>query len=112
MKIFAAIMVSFVAIGLGSACKTPDRAASHLRDGEAGSSPAADPFDLTFFVVADTHADPGDSYDLLAMVRTINAVGKGGQWPETIDGQTTGFLGGAIAEPRGVVFAGDLTGTG
>ncbi len=70
------------------------------------------PLDLTFYVVADTHADPQESYDLRAMARVINAVGRGGTWPTSINGQNTDFVGGAIAEPKGVVFLGDLSGWG
>jgi cytolysin (calcineurin-like family phosphatase) len=75
--------------------------------------PPPPPTDVTFFVVADTHADPPvDSYDLRAMARAVNAVGRGGSWPGSINGHATGFLGGAIAEPRGVVLVGDITGWG
>lgn len=68
--------------------------------------------DLTFYVVADTHADPVEEYDLKAQAAAVNAVGNGGTWPATIDGQATHFKGGAIAKPKGVVFVGDLTGWG
>jgi cytolysin (calcineurin-like family phosphatase) len=68
--------------------------------------------DITFYVVADTHADPVPEYDLRAQARAINAVSQGGVWPASIDGTDTHFKGGAIAPPRGVVFVGDLTGWG
>ncbi len=79
--------------------------------GSGGTEPA--PRDVTFYVVSDTHADPPqDSYDLRAISRAINAVSQGGQWPSKIGGADTGFAGGAIAAPRGVVFTGDITGWG
>lgn len=68
--------------------------------------------DLTFFVLSDTHADPTESYDLRAISKTINKVGKGGQWPSEIGGKKTNFVGGKISEPRGVVLTGDITGWG
>jgi cytolysin (calcineurin-like family phosphatase) len=68
--------------------------------------------DLTFYVVSDTHADPPESYDLRAMARAINAVSQSGVWPSTIGGAATGFKGGRIGPPRGVVFTGDLMGWG
>jgi cytolysin (calcineurin-like family phosphatase) len=68
--------------------------------------------DITFFAVADTHADPPESYDLRATARAINAVPQGGEWPAIIDGNVTGFTGGRIAAPSAVVFLGDITGWG
>jgi cytolysin (calcineurin-like family phosphatase) len=68
--------------------------------------------DITFFAVADTHADPPESYDLRATARAINAVAQGGEWPAIIDGNVTGFTGGRIAAPSAVVFLGDITGWG
>jgi cytolysin (calcineurin-like family phosphatase) len=68
--------------------------------------------DVTFFVISDTHADPPESYDLRAMARAVNAVAANGQWPATIGGQATGFVGGKIGAPSGVVFTGDLMGWG
>jgi len=70
------------------------------------------PRDVTFYVVADTHADPPESYDLRALARAIDAVADDGTWPATIDGAPTGFTEDAIAPPRGVVFLGDITGWG
>jgi cytolysin (calcineurin-like family phosphatase) len=71
------------------------------------------PRDVTFYVVADTHADPTPNFhDLLAQARAINAVAQNGQWPSSIDGTATNFAGGKIAPPRGVVLVGDLTGWG
>ena len=69
-------------------------------------------FDVTFFVMADSHADPVPETDLLSQARAINAVAKGGVWPATIGGAATHFLGGPIASPQGVVICGDLTGWG
>src|SRR5262249_21662050 len=46
------------------------------------------------------------------IARVIDAVGYGGVWPTSIDGQSTGFVGGPIAAPRGVVLVGDITGWG
>ncbi len=79
--------------------------------GGTGGNPPK-PLDVTFYVVSDTHADPPESYDLRATAKVINAVGKNGVWPGKINGVSTGFVGGEIAEPRGVVFTGDLTGWG
>src|SRR5262249_51772142 len=68
-----------------------------------------------FYVVADTHNDPApepQAYDERATVRAINSVAQNGQWPTSIGGTATGFVGGKIAPPVGVVFVGDLTGWG
>jgi cytolysin (calcineurin-like family phosphatase) len=80
----------------------------------APSPPDAPPprRDVTFFAVADTHADPPESYDLRATARAINAVARTGTWPASIGGQATGFAGGDIAAPSAVVFLGDITGWG
>src|SRR5262249_11807097 len=75
-------------------------------------SPASASFDITFFVMADSHADPVPQYDLQAQARAINAVARSGVWPESLDGMRTGFAGGRIARPLGVVILGDLTGWG
>jgi cytolysin (calcineurin-like family phosphatase) len=72
----------------------------------------AAPFDITFFVMADSHADPVPEDDLLSQARAINAVAKTGVWPTSIGGTPTHFLGGPIASPEGVVICGDLTGWG
>jgi cytolysin (calcineurin-like family phosphatase) len=79
--------------------------------GTAGAQ-ANPPLDITFFVVADTHADPVLEDDLLATARTVNAVAANGTWPSQIGGQDTHFKGGPIGKPRGVAFVGDLTGWG
>jgi len=80
---------------------------------DAGLPPdAAAPRDVTFYVVADTHADPPESYDLRAMARTIDAVARSGTWPTSIGGAATSFRGGRIAPPEGVVLVGDITGWG
>jgi cytolysin (calcineurin-like family phosphatase) len=71
--------------------------------------------DVTFYVVADTHNDPApepQAFDERATVRAINRVAQNGQWPTSIGGTATGFIGGKIAPPSGVVFVGDLTGWG
>jgi len=97
--------------GGGAAVDAPATASPDADpDGDGNTTPA--PLDVTFYVVADTHADPPESYDLRATASAINAVGHGGVWPESIDGHATGFVGGAIAEPRGVVLVGDITGWG
>ncbi len=73
------------------------------------------PRDVTFYVVADTHNDPApepQAFDERATARAVDAVAASGQWPATIGGTATGFVGGKIAPPFGVVFAGDLTGWG
>jgi cytolysin (calcineurin-like family phosphatase) len=81
--------------------------------GTGGATPTPrPPIDVTFYVVSDTHADPPESYDLRAMARAINAVAQTGTWPTSIGGMSTGFKGGAIGAPRGVVFTGDLMGWG
>jgi cytolysin (calcineurin-like family phosphatase) len=49
---------------------------------------------------------------LRATARVVNVVSKGGVWPSQIDGTATGFTGGPIAPPRGVVLVGDITGWG
>jgi cytolysin (calcineurin-like family phosphatase) len=96
---------------------TPD--AGPAVDGAADDGSAADtspappgPFDVTFYVMADSHADPVPSDDLLSQARAIDAVSQSGAWPAQIDGVATGFLGGPIAPPRGVVVTGDITGWG
>jgi cytolysin (calcineurin-like family phosphatase) len=81
-------------------------------DAVAHTDAAPPPFDVTFYVMADSHADPVPEDDLLSQVRAINQVGHGGTWPGQIGGVATGFLGGPIAPARGVVIAGDLTGWG
>jgi cytolysin (calcineurin-like family phosphatase) len=71
------------------------------------------PRDVTFYVVADTHNDPApepQAFDERATARAINSVAHNGQWPTSIGGTATGFVGGKIAPPVGVVFVGDLTG--
>ena len=96
--------------GLGGAA-----GAGHAGSGQAGAGAAgapSKPLDVTFYVVADTHADPPPSSDLQPMARAINAVAKTGTWPAKIDGQDTHFKSGSIGKPRGVVFVGDLTGWG
>jgi cytolysin (calcineurin-like family phosphatase) len=75
-------------------------------------APTSSPRDVTFFVVADTHADPPQSYDLRAIARVINTVPTNGTWPASINGHTTNFVGGPITAPTGVVFVGDITGWG
>src|SRR5687768_16159078 len=79
---------------------------------DAGAVDARPPRDVTFFVVSDTHADPPESYDLRATARAINAVADSGAWPATVNGQATGFVGGPVGAPSGVVFLGDITGWG
>jgi cytolysin (calcineurin-like family phosphatase) len=95
-------------------------AAADAAGGDAAAVPDARPVDaapppprdVTFFAVADTHADPPESYDLRATARAINAVAQNGTWPASIGGAATGFVGGRIAAPSGVVFLGDITGWG
>jgi cytolysin (calcineurin-like family phosphatase) len=92
---------------------TPDLSAAKVTSPPDLATTVPAPRDITFYVVADTHADPPtDSYDLRATARVINAVAQNGQWPSSIDGTATGFVGGKIAPPRGVVLVGDLTGWG
>jgi cytolysin (calcineurin-like family phosphatase) len=86
--------------------------ASAGQSGGAGGMSGKTPLDVTFFVVADTHADPVPSDDLLATARAVNAVAQSGTWPTQISGQDTHFKGGPIGKPRGVAFVGDLTGWG
>jgi cytolysin (calcineurin-like family phosphatase) len=64
--------------------------------------------------MADSHADPNPDNpdDLMAQALAINAVAKTGVWPTSIGGTSTGFLGGPIGAPLGVVICGDLTGWG
>jgi cytolysin (calcineurin-like family phosphatase) len=84
-----------------------------LDEGAPDTAPAPPgPFDVTFYVMADSHADPVPSDDLLSQARAIDAVSQGGVWPDSIDGVATGFVGGPIAPPRGVVVCGDATGWG
>jgi cytolysin (calcineurin-like family phosphatase) len=73
---------------------------------------ASAPFDISFIVMADSHADPVPEDDLLAQVRAINAVAQSGVWPAAIGGTPTNFVGGHMARPLGVVILGDLTGWG
>jgi cytolysin (calcineurin-like family phosphatase) len=77
-----------------------------------GRTGANDPFDITFFVMADSHADPVPEDDLLSQARAINAVARSGVWPASIGGTPTNFVGGRMAPPLGVVILGDLTGWG
>jgi cytolysin (calcineurin-like family phosphatase) len=81
-------------------------------DAPTGQDAGRGPFDITFIVMADSHADPMPEDDLLSQVRAINAVSKTGMWPDSIGGTATHFLGGPIATPLGVVICGDLTGGG
>lgn len=73
-----------------------------------------DPFDVTFFVVADTHFD--DAANPENHIRAMNRISDpddplgGAVWPEEIDGTPTGFggAGDPLDDPRGVVLVGDL----
>jgi cytolysin (calcineurin-like family phosphatase) len=99
----------------GLLCAGCSRAVDGGREAAATASalsPADAPFDITFFVMADSHADPVPEDDLLAQARAINAVSQSGAWPGSIGGTSTSFLGGPIATPLGVVILGDLTGWG
>ena len=104
----------------GPSGPSDDAAAAELDgggdDGATSPADAAPPrpahFDVTFYVMADSHADPVPESDLLSQARAINHVSQGGAWPAQIGGVATGFAGGPIAPPRGVVIAGDLTGWG
>lgn len=69
-------------------------------------------FDITFFAVADTHCNPNPDIDLTAMVNSISAVASSGAWPELIEGRKTHFTGEKIGNPLGVIFLGDITGSG
>lgn len=84
-------------------------------DASGSVADAAPPhFDITFYVMADSHADPtpDNPDDLYAQAQAINAVAQTGVWPASIDGAATNFLGGQIGAPLGVVICGDLTGWG
>ena len=89
-----------------------DVATPHPGDASDGAPPRPAHFDITFYVMADSHADPVPESDLLSQVRAINAVATAGTWPASIGGTATHFLGGRIAAPLGVVICGDLTGWG
>jgi cytolysin (calcineurin-like family phosphatase) len=89
-----------------------DAPASDAAPAPPDARPPPPPRDVTFFAVADTHADPPESYDLRATARAINAVARTGTWPSSIGGRATGFAGGDIAAPSAVVFLGDITGWG
>lgn len=93
-----------------AAIDAPVAAADARPDPPDATPPAAR--DVTFFVVADTHADPPPSHDLRATARAIDAVAAGGAWPDVIGGTATGFVGGPIGSPSSVVFVGDITGWG
>jgi cytolysin (calcineurin-like family phosphatase) len=101
----------------GDGGKSGGDAAGASDAGNAGDAADAGPShpahcDITFFVRADSHADPVPETDLLSQARAINAVAKSGVWPSSIGGAATHFLGGPIASPQGVVICGDLTGWG
>lgn len=67
---------------------------------------------VTFFLVADTHCDPPPSTDQAAMANAMDRVAAEGVWPAEIDSVATGFEPAPIGVPAGVIFAGDLTGSG
>jgi cytolysin (calcineurin-like family phosphatase) len=103
--------------GSGEAGAQGSDAGGQGADAGNGSDAAPPPpatFDITFFVMADSHADPTpDNPDNLhSQALAINAVAQTGVWPTTIGGTATSFLGGPISPPLGVVIAGDLTGWG
>ena len=82
---------------------------------DADAAPDADAgpvFDVTLFVVGDPHCDPDVSADDLATVRAIDRAPAEAIWPAEIGGAETGFLGGPVGAPRGVLLAGDATGSG
>jgi cytolysin (calcineurin-like family phosphatase) len=105
-----------------AACTGP--AKEPIRDAGAGSDAGADAgvevdaapeeptFDVTFFVVGDPHCDPMVGPDDLATVRAIDRAPAEAAWPDAIGANATGFLGGPVAAPRGVLLAGDVTGSG
>lgn len=81
----------------------------------SSAPPQSGNYDVTFYVMSDSHADPTPNNPdyLLAQARAINNLAASGTaWPAQIDGSPTGFAGGKIAPPRGVVVTGDLTGWG
>jgi cytolysin (calcineurin-like family phosphatase) len=78
-------------------------------DDDSAFEPA---FDITFFVLSDTHSNPNPDIDQTAAVRAVNMVAAEGQWPGTIEGESTGFMDGPVGDPLGVVFTGDITGSG
>jgi cytolysin (calcineurin-like family phosphatase) len=90
---------------------------------DAGLPPVEEHIDVTFFVVADAHVDPlagdgrGDpardsNFGDQAVAAAIHKVAREGSWPSSVGGQATDFVGGAIGDPKAVVFVGDLTGWG
>ena len=81
-------------------------------DDSTDDDDAEDSFDVTFFVVSDTHCNGDPDMDQTAMVRAINKAAQEGHWPAIIEGSETSFIGGPIGNPLGVVFTGDLTGSG
>ncbi len=70
------------------------------------------PWSVTFFVVGDPHCDPEPADDQLFMAAAIGRVAAEGEWPAHIHGVETGLEAGPIGEPAGVVFVGDVTGSG
>ncbi|HVK75326.1 MAG TPA: metallophosphoesterase [Kofleriaceae bacterium] len=121
MKALALLAASLVACqpggaaGVDAAATIDGRPATDAAAADAGpaiDATAPPPRDVTFFVVADTHADPPPSDDLRPIARAIDAVARTGVWPASIGGMATGFTGGPIAAPSGVVFVGDITGWG
>ena len=67
-------------------------------------------FDVTFFVVADTHFDPPPDSDTYYHVRAMNRILGREVWPKKINGQLTHFggAGSKLDNPQGVVMAGDI----
>jgi cytolysin (calcineurin-like family phosphatase) len=104
----------------GGAQEGGDGGGAQQGGGDGGGPADASPpppahFDITFYVMADSHADqtPDNPDNLYAQALAINNVATAGvAWPTSIDGGATSFLGGTIAPPLGVVICGDLTGWG
>ena len=69
-----------------------------------------EPFDVTFFVGADTHFDPPPDSDTYFHIRAMNRIPGKEIWPEKIEGKPSGFVGtgSKISSPKGVILAGDL----
>ena len=63
-------------------------------------------------MLSDTHCNREANTDQFATVRAVNSVAATGIWPDTINGKATGFTGGSVGDPEGVILTGDITGSG
>ncbi len=80
--------------------------------GDDDDDDAVPSYGLTFFVLSDTHCGKLPDPTHFASAKAIDLLARTGQWPAVLHGRETGFLPGPVGAPAGVVFTGDITGTG